>query len=153
MKRHCYAKVWATEVVHIFTSSYERIYSCFYLACPGEFSCYPPNSQQQKCISNDDVCNGVIDCDNNYVDEINCNSGCFYDPNYDDFHQYYGRFKQVGITVPPTLDTNGSIIVSDPMVSWRNDSNESLQTIRFNKVIGGMTRSCRWTIKPAQVNN
>ena len=129
-------------------------YNCFCTACPGEFSCYPPSSPQHKCISLGDVCNGVIDCSENYADEIHCESGCFYDDNHDPFYLYYRRLNESGIAIPAIIQStymNRMTSMNDPQKSWRRESTSTIKTIRFNRVVGGRARSCRWTVSPPQV--
>nr|XP_039250166.1 uncharacterized protein LOC120327876 [Styela clava] len=57
--------------------------------CPGEFPCYDASM--------------MIDCPFNYLDEINCASGCSYDETADPMGQYYKNLNNVGVQLPENI--------------------------------------------------
>ncbi|XP_078492260.1 uncharacterized protein LOC100183060 isoform X2 [Ciona intestinalis] len=120
-------------------------------ACPGEFSCYPPDSMLHLCLPLERVCDGIIDCAMNSADEQGCPSGCLYDPNLDPYYNYYNELRNSNISVPTDVYNNfggnSSSVFDDPSHGWMNGTSHDRHVIRFNQVDNTKVKSCHWIIK------
>uniref|UniRef100_H2Y859 CUB domain-containing protein n=1 Tax=Ciona savignyi TaxID=51511 RepID=H2Y859_CIOSA len=119
-------------------------------ACPGEFSCYPPDSMLHLCIAPDRVCDGIIDCAANFADEKGCPSGCSYDPYFDAYYTYYSGLQNSNVFIPADIYNFGgnySSVHRGALRGWINDTSNDRNIIRFNQVDGVKVKSCNWVIK------
>ncbi|CAK8690511.1 unnamed protein product [Clavelina lepadiformis] len=119
-------------------------------SCPGQFSCYAPQSDKSECLPLSKKCDGTIDCSASYADEMDCLSGCAYDPDLDPFNRYYSSLKEGNVWIPKQVFEFNKTDVDKTKFAWINGTEQELKTIRFNKVEGRQIKSCHWTINPPE---
>jgi len=97
------------------------------------------------------VCDGVVDCLGTYLDELNCDSGCYYNPAADRLHGYYLRMRNAGVELPDDAYWPELTELAEARHSWINTTKDTAKAIRFNRVDGDNVKSCRWILKPPEV--